>query len=57
MAGTSTTNGPLNYCILYLLLNPVIQPKCQQEIGASVPKHLTSTMDNIEKYKIVQEKL
>ncbi len=52
MVGTATTSGTLNYCLLYLLLNPVIQQKCQQEIDGIVPKHLTPTLDDIKKYRI-----
>ncbi len=49
LVGTATTNGTLNYGLLYLLLNPDVQQKCQEEIDSIVPKHLTPTLDDIEK--------
>lgn len=48
--GSTTTNGTLNYGLLYLLLNPEIQRKCQAEIDATIPRHLTPTLEDIEKY-------
>lgn len=48
-AGSTTTNGTLNYGLLFLTLNPEIQKRCQKEIDAVVPRHLTPTMDDIEK--------
>lgn len=47
--GTATTNGTLNYGLLFLTLNQDVQKKCQQEIDAIVPKHLTPTIEDIEK--------
>lgn len=49
-AGTTTTNGTLNYGILFLTLNPEIQEKCQKEIDDIVPRHLSPTMEDVEKY-------
>lgn len=47
--GSTTTNGTLNYGLLYLLLNPDIQKKCQREIDSIVPTHLTPTLEDIER--------
>lgn len=48
--GSTTTNGTLNYGLLFLILNPEIQKKCQMEIDAVVPRHLNPTLEDIEKY-------
>lgn len=52
--GSTTTNGTLNYALLYLILNPEIQRKCQQDIDAIVPRHLTPTLEDIEKMPYFQ---
>lgn len=56
LAGTATTNGTLNYAILFLLFKMEIQEKCQQEIDSIVPKHLTPSLDDIEKHTQRKEK-
>ncbi len=54
--GTATTNGTLNYGLLFLTLNSDVQKKCQKEIDAIVPKHLTPTVEDIEKWVIIFHK-
>ncbi|ODM88974.1 Cytochrome P450 1A1 [Orchesella cincta] len=52
--GTTTTNGTLNYGLLFLTLNPDIQKKCQADIDAIVLKHLTPTLEDVEKMPYFQ---
>jgi cytochrome P450 len=47
--GSTTTNGTLNYALLFLTLNPSVQKKCQEEIDSIVPRNLVPTLDDIEK--------
>lgn len=46
MAGSETTNNTMGFCFLYLILNPEIQKKAQDEIDAVIGKHRTPTLDD-----------
>lgn len=46
MAGSETTNNTMGFCFLYLILNPDIQTKAQDEIDAVVGKHRAPTLDD-----------
>ncbi|CAL8148197.1 unnamed protein product [Orchesella dallaii] len=52
--GTTTTNGTMNYGVLFLTLNPKIQEKCQKEIDSVVSRHLSPTLEDIEKMPYFQ---
>jgi len=47
--GSTTTNGTLNYALLFLTLHPEVQKRCQEEIDFHVPCGLIPTLDDIEK--------
>lgn len=46
MAGSETTNNTMSFCFLYLILNPEIQQKAQEEIDFIVGKNRTPTLDD-----------
>lgn len=46
MAGSETTNNTMGFCFLYLILNPEIQKKAQDEIDAVIGKTRTPTLDD-----------
>ncbi|CAL8148191.1 unnamed protein product [Orchesella dallaii] len=52
--GTTTTNATLNYGLWFLSLNPKIQKNCQAEIDSVVARHLSPTIEDIEKLPYFQ---
>lgn len=52
--GSATTNGTLNYGLLFLTLNPAIQNRCREEIRQHVPRHSLPTPEDIEKMPFFQ---
>ncbi|CAL8124636.1 unnamed protein product [Orchesella dallaii] len=52
--GSTTTNGTLNYGLLFLTLNPEVQRKCQEEIDRVVPQHLIPSVEDIERMPYFQ---
>lgn len=46
MAGSETTSNTLSFCFLYLILNPDIQKKAQEEIDTVVGKGRTPSIDD-----------
>lgn len=46
MAGSETTNNTMSFCFLYLILNPKIQTRAQEEIDNVIGKNRMPTLDD-----------
>jgi cytochrome P450 len=50
-AGAESVANSLDYCILYLILNPHIQKKVQDELDAVVGRSRRPSLDDKPRYK------
>jgi cytochrome P450 len=50
-AGAESVANSLDYCILYLILNPHIQKKVQDELDAVVGRSRRPSLDDRPRYK------